>query len=57
MQQINRVIFFQTNKRSNETLKTTRYYRIVESITIITDKGIDCVEVINGKIKGKISRK
>lgn len=57
MQQINRVIFFQTNKRSNEALKTTRYYRIVESITIITDKGIDCVEVINGKIKGKISGK
>lgn len=57
MQQINRVIFFQTNKRSNEALKTTIDYRVVESITIITDKGIDCVEVINGKVKGKISGK
>lgn len=55
MQQINIVIFFQTNKITNETLKTIRYNRIIKNITAIINKVVDCIKVIDVKWEIKVS--
>ena len=49
MQQINIVIFFQTNKITNETLKTIWYHRIVENITITINQVVDRIKRIDVK--------
>lgn len=57
MQQINRNIFLQTNKRSDEKWKATRYHSTTKSITVIVDKVTNCAKVRDGKIEVKISIK